>query len=257
MALRKEGPIYCDKCGSELDHTIVCSACGIMYPDYYLVRASKPPRRQAEKPDLFSFTFGSKPSKQTYTYSYSPSSKPAAKAPILLMKRVGVLVLLAFLVIGALYIYNLKKSEKMYAQDYMRALYVLKSGTDLGLNTCEKISSDWKVSGQGNAPHISTEDETRLNQIKDAAEKYLQKLNEPPKKFVNAKGKLSDLYGAYIKVHTLAVTPSGSLTNYTNSVSKSGNDFNVAIRDLKSSLPKELSAEFKVAQGKYKGLKDI
>lgn len=57
MALKKDGNIYCDKCGKELDHLIVCAECGVMYPDYYVVQASKPPRRQVEKADLFSFSF--------------------------------------------------------------------------------------------------------------------------------------------------------------------------------------------------------
>src|ERR1035441_3358055 len=44
MALKKEGSTYCDKCGKELGHQIVCAGCGVMYPDYYLVQASKPPQ---------------------------------------------------------------------------------------------------------------------------------------------------------------------------------------------------------------------
>src|ERR1700687_2341971 len=74
-ALKKEGKLYCDKCGNELGHSIVCAACGVMYPDYCLVQTAKPPRRQVEKAD-FSLSFSLKPARQNYSYtSYSDSKK--------------------------------------------------------------------------------------------------------------------------------------------------------------------------------------
>jgi hypothetical protein len=48
MALKKKGETYCVKCGKELDHIIICTACGVKYPDYYLIQASKPTRRRSE-----------------------------------------------------------------------------------------------------------------------------------------------------------------------------------------------------------------
>jgi hypothetical protein len=260
IALKKEGKTYCDKCGKELDHVIVCRACGVMCPDYYLVQASKPPRRQIEKPDLFSLNFTLKPAKPTYTYTYTAAKKSSEKSPNVLLKRFALLVLVALLAVGTGYFYNTRKLEQQYAKNYMRALYTIKSGTDFSLNTCAKLSTEWKTSmdaGLKFAPHISAEDESRLNSVKDTTDRFMQTLNKPPKKFVASKEKLANLYGVYTKIHALAVAPSGSLPSYTNSASKSQSEFNMAAKELKGSLPQELSAEFQIAKAKYKGLKDI
>ena len=261
MALKKEGKTYCDQCGKELDHVIVCRACGIMYPDYYLVQASKPPRRQVEKPDLFSLSFAHKQATPTsYAYTYTGAKQSSERIPKVLLKRAGLLVIVALLVVGAGYFYKIKKSEQEYAKNFMRALFIIKSGTDLSLNTCAKISADWKSgmdAGQSSAPHISPETETSLITVKDATDKYLQKLVKPPQKYVKAQAKLADLYGAYIKVHALALAPSGSLPGFTDSANRSEAEFNTAVKELKTSLPPELSAELKIAKTKYKSLKDI
>lgn len=262
MALNKEGKTYCDKCGKELDRIIVCAACGVMYPDYYLVQASKPPRRQVEKPDLFSMSFTLKPAAtQTYVYTgYTGGEKSVAGPLKTLFVRVGVLALVVLLAVGIGFFFHSRKEDQLYAKNYMRALYTMKVGTDLSLSTCAKLSTEWKTNmdaGQKYAPHINEEDETRLNSIKDTTDKFMQTLNEPPKKFIDSKEKLARLYGVYTNAHSLAVAPSGSLSGFTDSASKSQNDFNVALQELKGSLPPELSAELKIAKAKYKGLKDI
>jgi predicted Zn finger-like uncharacterized protein len=258
-ALIKEGQIYCDQCGKELDHKIVCTACGVMYPDYYLVQASKPPRRQVEKPD-FNISFSLKPAKQTYAYTYTGTTKSSERSPNNILKRLGLLALVAILAVGAVSLYQKIQREKQYAKNYIRVLYTIKLGTDVGLNTCAKISTDWKTkmdAGQNFAPHISEADESKLNKIKDTTDVFMQKLNEPPKKFITCKDKLANLYGIYTKLHAIAIAPSGSLSSFTDSTAKSQTDFNIAVKDLKGSLPLELSEELQKARKRYKALRDI
>lgn len=259
MALKKDGKTYCDKCGNELDHLIVCAGCGVMYPDYYLVQASKPPRRQVEKPDLFSMSFTLKPAaKQTYIYT---GAKQSVDGPSkLISAKVGLIVLVALLSVGAGYFYHISKSEGKYAKNYMRALYTIKSGTDFSLSICAKLSTEWKTNmdaGQKYAPHISEEDVARLNSVKVTTDRIMLTLDNPPKKFVNSKEKLANLYWVYARAHALALTPSGSLPGYTDSASKSQSEFNVALQELKGSLPPVLSKELILAKAKYRGLKDI
>jgi uncharacterized protein YbaR (Trm112 family) len=259
MALKKEGGTYCDKCGKELDNIIVCTACGVMYPDYYLVQAAKPPRRQVEKPDLFSMSFTLKPAtKQNYVYT--GAKKTVARPSKPLFAKAGLLTLVALLAVGMGYFYHIKKAEHQFATNYMRALYTIKSGTDMSLNKCAKISAEWKMSinaGERFAPHISAEDESRLNQVKDSTDRFMQKLNEPPKKFIDSKKKITKLYEAYTKAHALAVAPSGTLPGFTDSASKTQSEFIAAVQDLKGSLPPALSAEFQIAKAKYRGFNDI
>jgi hypothetical protein len=257
MALKKDGETYCDKCGILLDHKIVCSSCGVMYPDFFLVQASKPPRRQVEKQDLFSISFTLKPAKPTYTYTYTSTKETHTRTPRPFLKVAGIAALVILLAFGINCLYNSKKSEQQYAKNYMRALYTIKSGTDLNLNLCTKISSDWKMTGQSSAPRIREEDATRLNNLKEMTDRFMQTLDKPPNKFIVSKEKLAKLYDVYSQTTTLAVAPTGSLAGFTSSTSKSQSDFNLAVQELKSNLPQELMSELEIAKTKYKGLKDI
>jgi predicted Zn finger-like uncharacterized protein len=262
MAITKEGKTYCDKCEEVLDHKIVCVSCGVIYPDYYLIQASKPPRRQVEKPSFNMSGFSLRPARPSYTstYTYTGTERSSEKSPKTFIKRVGILAIVAILVIGAGFIYQKYQRERQYAKNYMRTLYTITLGTNVGLNTCAKISTDWKMkmaAGQNYAPRISDAEEVALNRIKDTTDVYMLKLNEPPKKFIKSKEKLANLYGAYIKVHAIATAPSGSLSSFTDSAAKSQNNFKVAVNDLKASLPIELSEEFLKAQKRFKALRYI
>jgi hypothetical protein len=259
MALNKEGKTYCDKCGKELDRIIVCAACGVMYPDYYLVQASKPPRRQVEKPDLFSMSFTLKPAaKQTYVYTGAKKSVAGPSKAISV--KVGLLALVALLVAGLSYFYHVKKNVQLFATNYIWAVYAIKTGTDLSLETCANVSTNWKSTidaGQKFVPRISDAEESRLNRVKNTADRIMLKLNEPPKKYLNSKEKLANLYEVYSRAHMLAISPSGSLSNYTNSAAKSGSDFKLAAEDLKASLPVELTQKLQKAKERNKYFKDF
>lgn len=261
MALKNDGDTYCDKCGKVLDHKIVCTSCGVMYPDFFLVQASRPPRRQVEKLDLFSLSFTLRPATSTTSaYTYTSSAKEhhiKAPRPRPILKIVGIAALLILLTFGISYLYNIKKSEQQYAKNYMRALYTIKSGTDLSLNICTKTSSDWKISGQISAPRIQGEDADRLNKVKEMTDRFMLTLDKPPNKFIVSKEKIAKLYDVYSKTTVLAMAPSGSLAGFINSADKSRSDFNVAAQELKKSLPRELSSEFQIAKVKYKNLQEI
>jgi uncharacterized protein YbaR (Trm112 family) len=260
-ALTKEGKIYCDQCGKDLEHVIVCTACGVMFPDYYLVQSAKPPRREVEKPDLFSLSFTLKPAKQTYTYTPTyTSAKGSQVGPAIPFKKIAGLVVMILLAVGIGYFYQIQKKEQQYAKNYIRALFVIKSGTDISFNTCAKISADWKAkndAGQNFVPRIKAEDEERLNRVKNASDNIMILLNEPPKKLVNSKEKLVTLYHDFNKAHALALAPAGSYSNFTIATAKLQNNINAEIRDLKSSLPDNLAKELDKAKIKYKNLRDI
>lgn len=259
MSLKKEGVVYCDQCGKELDHKIVCSSCGVMFPDYYLVQASKPPRRQVEKVNLLTMSFSLKPATPTYTYEYAYEGKKrtAGWAPAFNMRIIGTVAVVLLLAALGGYYYHIKQVEKQFARTYMRTLYSIKIGTDLSLNTCAKISADWKSKGEGSVPRISTDDESRLNQVKDLTDKFMQKLNDTPRKYLGDKERLANLYQIYSKAHSLAIAPSGTVASFEGAAANSRNEFNSAISDLKSNMPSALSEELQLAQKRLKALQNI
>jgi hypothetical protein len=252
--LRKEGNIYCAKCGNELDHLIVCRGCGFKFPDYFLVQVSKPVRRKAGKSDR-SMSFALKPVSQTYA---SPSKTATVSRKPLLMV-IGLLVIVA-LVIAGVFVYQNKSLERKYAENFALALYGIKAGTDESLKNCAKISVDWKAktaAGQNFTPRVGAEDATVLNTIKTETDKFMQSTNEPPEKFSAAKEKLANLYGVYSKLHSLALAPPGSLATFTDAAGKAESDFKLAAQGLKENLPAELSAEVEKAKARHTALRDF
>ena len=256
-ALKKEGGIYCDKCGNLLDHSIVCRACGVMYPDYFLVQASRPPRRQIEKAG-FSINFTLKPAAKSY--SYTAAKKTAEKSSKSLFITVGLLVLVVAAAVAGVVSYQNMKAQQQYALNFVRALYVIKTGTDLSLKTCAKLSADWQAklsAGQNIAPRVSVADETDMKTVKVEIDKYMQSLSKPPEKFLPANDKLARLHGINAKLYSLTVTPSGSLPAFADSVAKSENDFKLAAQELKAGLPAMLAEELNKAKTRYKGLQNF
>jgi hypothetical protein len=256
-ALKKEGKLYCSACGKEIDCLTVCTACGIVFPDYYLLQASKPARRQLEKAE-FSWSFGAKPAKQTYAIPQKSSSVTPLSRKFLV--RAVSLVAIVALAAGGAYVYNQKKTERLYAANYVLALYGIKTGVNLSLSQCARMSADWKAktdAGQRFAPRLTAEEESRSGRVKNELDPLMLKLDKPPQKFSKASEAITKLYGVQTRLNSLTATPPGSLGGFTDSVSRLDGDFKAAAQELKAGLPKELSEELEKAKTKYKELKDL
>ena len=257
-ALKKEGKIHCSACGKELDPLIVCTACGVVFPDYCLLQASKPANRQIAKAE-FSWSFVAKPAKQA-KQAYAIPQKSTSVTPLsrkFLVRTVCVLLFAALAAAGVT-VYNQKKAERRYAANYMLALYGMKYGADLSLSQCARLSADWKAktdAGQRFVPRLTPEEESSSDRIKTKLELVMPKLNKAPQKFSKANEQIGKLYAIETRLNALAASPSGSLPGFTDSANKLGNDFKLAAQELKAGLPKELSEEFEKASIKYKELR--
>jgi hypothetical protein len=262
-ALRKTGEVSCSHCGNELGPYVHCPACGVLFPDYYVAQAGlkrAPKKREAASlKESFSFSLGggkseaSKPGHGDYTFAQQSSEK-SPKSILMIISFVVLAVLLA----GGISVFNAHKKERQFSSNFVQALYGIKSGTDMGLKKCQKISAEWKAkqdAGQAVIPRISAEDEADMNTVKGEIDTIMQQLNQPPKKYVTANEKLAALYGAYQKTYALTLAPSGSVQSFNDSVAKLDNDFNRAAQDLKTSLPEELKEDIRRATSRFKGLK--
>jgi len=261
-ALRKTGEVSCSHCGEELGPYLHCPACGVLYPDYYVAQSGL--KRAPKKRELvslkesFSFDLGTKKvdtasPEQTYAVEQRPGNKSSNLVAIVVS---GIMVI-ALLAAGVT-IYNNKKMERQYAASYVIALYGIKSGSDLNLTKCAKISAEWKSkldSGQSFTPRISAGDEADLTTVKNEIDGAMQKLRKTPKKFAAANDKLINLHGVYAKSLAATLAPSGTPTSFTDSVSKVENEFNLAVKDLKANLPEELKDEVRRVLPRYNGLK--
>jgi hypothetical protein len=261
-ALRKVGEISCLKCGNELGHSIHCPSCGVLYPDYFVVSIG---RRRVRKVKTIREFRASKAGRSELVAPrpgaapLSAAQKPGTNTSKILLITVS-LVVLAIVVSLGIRAYQQHNAESQYTANYFRALYCIKTAADRSLKTCAKISVDWKGNldaGRNVDPHISVQDEADLNKVRGEIEKYMQKLNPPPGKFITANEKLANLNGVYTKLHSLAIAPSGSLQSFTESASKLDSEYKKAAQELKASLPEKLAEELNKAKVKYKGLRDL
>jgi len=269
-ASRKAGEINCAQCGGQLDHSQYCPSCKTLYPDYYATEFPDAAKKRArQNRDLFgsllNFSFEWRP-RSASSMDYKPvvlDSEPWQEPVGLnkknIVKGVSAVVIVALIALGVSFYYH-AKAKKQFAASYVMALYGIKTGTDLGLRACAKISSDWAAkssSGLNTPPTISVEDENQLNSVKVQTEKYLQKLNDPPSKFAESNNELRNLFELFVKVHTAALNPSGTVTTFVDVTQKTEKEFVVATANIKKDLPTELSKELEIAKTKYRGLKDF
>jgi len=257
-ALKKEGKLYCAQCSNELNHQIVCPSCGVLFPDYCVVQTSKPVKRQLKKARS-TFSFSMLPTQQKRP-QISPSGKSSSKSRKSLVTIISLLMLVVVLSAVIVAGYNKRKVEQDFTRYYVLAIYGIKTGADLDLKQCAKFSNDWGTTmkaGQNVQPRISPEDESRLSKVKVEVDKYMQRLDKPPKKFITANAKIAKLYGIYTQLNSLTLAPPNSLGGFTDSVTKTGNDFQQAVQEFKTALPTELSAEIDKAKARYRGLRDL
>lgn len=253
-AQKKEGKIYCAKCGNELDHLIVCRGCGFKFPDYFLVQVSKPVRRKAGKSDR-SMHFALQPVSQTYATPTKSAS--AVRKPLVAV--VGLLIVAALVTAGTA-VYHKMSLEKQYRQYFILVLSGAKAGTDIGLADCARISAEWKAkmdAGQNYVPSVSPQVALRLRKIKDRAEQNRQKLNNPPEKYTAANEKLANLYGVYANIYASALTPSGSFASFTDSARKAEENFKMASQALKDNLTPDLAEDINAAKTRDREMRDF
>jgi hypothetical protein len=269
-ASRKSGEINCARCGGQLDHSQYCPSCKTLYPDYFaaeLPNAAK--KRASQNRDLFgglkNFSFEWRSSNapsidfKPVLMDSEPWQEPVGWKKKNIVLGVSALVIVALVAFGVNF-YSHAKARKQYAASYVMALYGIKTGTDIGLKLCNKISSEWAVkanSGQNTPPLITVDDENQLNNIKSQTDKYLQKLSDPPAVFAASNERLLKLYESFVRLHAAALKPSGTITNFVDLTKKSENEFKTTAADLKKNMPTELSAELEIAKAKYRGLKDF
>lgn len=256
-ALKKEGKIYCVKCGNNLGLSIGCGACGVVYPDYILVQTTKPAHRQTAKASV-SFDFSLGPKRKSYTYS--DERRSSSKTTSILSTRLKLVLVAVLIAVIATASYLHISSQLTYSANYIRALYVIKTGTELGLNSCAKVSADWKTTStaaQNTRPRISQENETNLNIVKDEIDKYMLTLKDPPGKYIKANEEITKLHGLFMKVYSLALSSDSSLSAFSESINKSEIEYKLTIKELKANLPENLVKDIEKAKSKYRGLRDF
>ena len=248
QASRQAVRVYCTTCGKKLKHLAVCSGCGLLLPEYFVVQWV---RKSRKKQVIRSIPPGREEA------SNAIPQKSALSVP---KSIVAVAVaLLALLVLGTA-LNQKKKAEQIFVTSFIQVIYGVHTGSDLCLRQSAKLADDWEAvqaAGKNIVPGIKLGSKSRLLYVKNETDEIMGKIAEPPRKYVPAKDNLDTLYAAYRNLHILTLAPPGSLPEFTAAVDSAESAYKLAAKQLKANLPEELSAELSNAKKKYMYLRDF
>ena len=277
-AKRKSFEICCANCGKLLDQQPHCHSCGTIFPDYFVTFDPSEASRKARSKffadkwvavrDLsFSFKPAFKGSSQEATAGYSPQSKTlsskTASSGLLSRKTVipAIILIAVFaLIVGGFTAYNSYKSGQIYAENYFKALYCIKSGIDNNVNTCTSLKTEWDsaaAAGRNFSPGTSSKNEAKAGKLRSQADKLLLNINETPDKFLPAKEGLINIYNIYLETEALVQSKPKTPQELGSSVDNLNKKVALAINELKLKFPDSFKEELKKTKLKYRGMKDF
>jgi predicted Zn finger-like uncharacterized protein len=263
-ASRKAGEINCSQCGKALGTALVCLSCGQMYPDYFVAETQDAVRKRQRKLFLDKLSrirdFEVGAGRTTPGVDYGTERRGAYQSVSSELKPgrlVALLVTLAVVVViagGGVFYYKQFKAKQLFAEEYIKALYGVKSGADFSLAVCARMSEDLK----NQRPVAKSPDgEAKLIRIKAETDKIILKLASPPNKFIPARERLLNLHRSYMKLNDLALSVPADLATFADATSKAEGEFRKGSQDLKAGLTPELGEKLKEGALKYKGLRDF
>lgn len=277
-AKRKSYEINCANCGKPLDQQVHCHSCGTNFPDYFVTFDPNVARKKARN-DFFAqkwaairdFDFTFKPvfksNSHDAAFGYSPQSKTASStiaSSKLFSRKIAVLsiylIVAVALIAGGVFAYHTYKSGQIYAENYFKALYCIKTGIDSNIKTSTLLKTEWESAvalGIKSTPGISNKDEAKATKLRTEVEKYMQKMAEPPKRFSQANENLIKIHGIYLDTETLVQSRPNSPQELGKLIDNISKKMVMASQELKAKLPESLKAEFEITKLKYRGMKDF
>lgn len=269
----KASALNCVHCGGTLGSYINCPTCGVLYPDYYVSVDPKVARRrgQAEKLEAFlevvkGFSFTLKPSALGGVTERPKQAPTASKSALFsgVSKRVKVLAacLVALVALGGIggYYYVIMQARQAYIRNFIKEIYVAKSGAELCISASTRVATEWKAAieaGKTFSPRLNIDEESRLAKVKGEVEKLSAALAEPPEKFAQATEALGGLSRTFTTIYTQTLKPADNYQALLDSTTKSGLELKNALQKVKSSLHEDMKDELTQAKQKFRGMSDF
>lgn len=262
-ALRKGKMISCAECGSQLGPTIYCPDCHAIYPDYLVTETSSAAKKKLARL-LASLTGSGKKKAAQASFRHEergatapPAAARGARSPGNPLKlAIAIIVLLALIGGGGFYYYQ-DKTEKEYAEKYVRALSGIKTAGDRAVKISTKLVNEWRTLQTPTPPPLTSQEIKSLAGGKSDLEIILKRIEEPPEKFAPSHEAIKKYHLSYLKLNALLSTPPGSLDSLANSAKKLEDDFRKAGREMKAGLPPKIADQLNKSSELNKSLKEI
>jgi hypothetical protein len=273
-AKRQSFEINCSHCGKLLDHHAHCNSCGKSFPDFFVTVDPEKARSESRKnyikkiwstiTDLnVSFNPSLKSTHHDAAPGYSPTRTTSGESNQLsrsyLVPALSLIVAIA-LTAGGVFAYKSYKSGQMFVENYVKALYCIKTGVDTNLTKSILNKTEWEAataSGRIFYPSSNANDDMDAVKLHTEIDKYMLLINKPPKKFSQAQSNLKEIHKIYVDSEKLAQSKPTSLRELSGSIETFDKKMSQTSQELKSSLPGALKQELEKAKLKYRGLKDF
>ena len=245
-AFKKDGKIFCSHCGEEPGTDFYCQACFKLYPDYWVVQASKPAQRKIHRASDSPLAL-SKPKGYAAMGLRKPGAGPSESRSkkSIFMPIASVILAIVLVVVGVNFYLN-KQVEQEFVDNFVLTLYGIKSGTEASLKELDKMMDAQRV--------LDSNEIGRLEKIKAEIDEYRQKLESPPEKFQSSTEKLSKYYNVYSSLQDLAITSSGRSANLPGQIKTLEDSVSKAEGDLKKNIAEPLRKKVDAVVGKYRNL---
>jgi len=144
--------------------------------------------------------------------------------------------------------------QKQYSQNYVLALYVMKSGMNLGEMVCNGTYNDWRGVEPSTVPKddgIGPQALADLESVRVETDRIMGKLSSPSEEYSKAALILQKLYALYEKTNSMVSDSPGSLSRYKAEIDAAREEFSREIENLKANVPSPLAEELRTAGKKY------
>lgn len=261
-ALRKGAQVSCAECGSQLGPDIYCPGCHAIYPDYHVSETSSAATRKLAK--LVASLKGSGKKKAAHVTIRNEERSSGGSAAGKRVRLPGkplqvalILIVLLALVGGGGFYYYQDRTEKEYAEKYVRTLNGIKKAGDHAVKLSTKLVNDWRANQTPTPPPLTPQEVKSLASGRSDLEILMKRIDEPPKNFVPSREAIKKYHESYLKLNSLLSTAPTSLDSFAASSKKVEDNFRKSGRELKTGLPPKIADRLNKSLEHYKNLKDL
>jgi hypothetical protein len=243
-------PTYCPGCGKGQPVSEHCTYCGVPFSSFVADGNDAGAGNELVTEEV--------PSAKLISYSLSSliEAYPAILGKMAQRRRIIALFLLfvSFVSLVAVIAQYRSHLQGQYLQNYVLAIYGIKSGMEISGRVCEGKYRAWKEGVPSDAPESGAIDPRTLADIKSVKAEIdgiMGKVVDPPNEYNQASLRLQNLYAIYNRINTLIINSTGSLSLQRSELGGAKEEFSREIENLKGEMPAPLADEFRKAGKKY------
>lgn len=249
----RSSTLYCPACGKGQKLSQRCVQCGCAFARYVIMETPVTPGNgQQQRASVSPASMKKERSIRHYLYSTAIDNFTALSLRMRVI-AISAALLLAMLVSIGFSQYQ-RSVQKQYTQNFILALYGIKSGISMTSKVCKgeyngskgAVPSDPPASGK-----IDAQTKADLQTVKTEVDTLMARLETPPAKYGQSLLILRKLYALYGAMHVNITSSPVFLSRCTGDIAAANVEFSRELEHLKAEMPGALTEEFKKAGTKY------